>query len=87
MFAALTANSTAARRHGMAVKGTAIATRTLLLFALLGEPLLPHLGISLAALRTAGGVLLLLIGIDMMFARTSRVISTTLVRNHAGAGN
>jgi multiple antibiotic resistance protein len=77
MFAALTASNTPAQRRGMAVKGTLIATGLLLLFAFLGEPLLGHLGISLAALRTAGGVLLLLIGIDMVFARTSGVTSTT----------
>lgn len=77
MFAALTADNTPAQRRGIALKGTLLATGTLLLFAFLGEPLLEHLGISLAALRTAGGVLLLLIGIDMVFARSSGSTSTT----------
>jgi multiple antibiotic resistance protein len=77
MFAALTGDSTPAERRRMAVKGIILATGILLLFALLGQPILDHLGISLAALRTAGGILLLLIGIDMVFARPSGSTTTT----------
>src|SRR5690606_11591238 len=40
--------------------------------------LLQALGISLAALRTAGGIMLLLMGIDMVFARNSSANSPTL---------
>ena len=61
----------------MAVRGSLIAGSTLVIFALVGEFLLAGLGISLAALRTAGGILLLLIGIDMVFARHSGGTSTT----------
>lgn len=77
VFAALTAGETAQHRRRMAVRGTAIATGILVLFALVGESLLSALGISLAALRTGGGILLLLIGIDMVFARASGSTSTT----------
>jgi multiple antibiotic resistance protein len=48
-----------------------------MIFALSGETLLANFGISLAALRTAGGILLLLIGIDLVFVRPSGGISTT----------
>ena len=77
VFAAITPGSSAAHRRSMAIRGSLIAGGILLVFALFGELLLSTLGISLAALRTAGGILLLLIGIDMVFARSSGGTSTT----------
>ncbi len=77
MFAALTTNATSAQRRSMALRGTLLGAAILLVFALIGEALLSRLGISLAAMRTAGGILLLLIGIDMVFARSSGGVSTT----------
>ncbi|MCB0194789.1 MAG: MarC family protein [Anaerolineae bacterium] len=77
MFAALTTDETPKQRRSTAIRGTLIAAAILLLFAVLGQSLLSTLGISLAALRTAGGILLLLIGIDMVFARSSGSTSTT----------
>jgi multiple antibiotic resistance protein len=77
LFAALTPDSTPAQRRAMAVKGVLIATGILLVFAVFGNTLLDRLGVSLAALRTAGGILLLLLGIDMVFARDSGSTSTT----------
>lgn len=77
VFAALTSGAPAAHRRSMAVRGTLIAGLILLVFALVGEAILAQLGISLAALRTAGGILLLLMGVDMVFARSSGAVSTT----------
>ncbi len=77
MFAALTANQTDQQKRTVAIQGTLIGTAILVAFALIGEFLLARLGISLAALRAAGGILLLLIGIDMVFARSSGGTSTT----------
>ncbi|PCJ28037.1 MAG: antibiotic resistance protein MarC [SAR86 cluster bacterium] len=77
VFAGLTATESPKRRRAMAIRGTLIASTILLLFAVLGEFMLASLGISLAALRTGGGILLLLIGIDMVFARSSGSTSTT----------
>jgi len=70
MFAALTVSMDARTRRTVAIRGTLIAGVILLGFALLGEYLLTALGISLAALRISGGILLLLIGIDKVFARS-----------------
>ena len=77
MFAVLTANDSAAARRRTAYRSTFVATVILLVFALLGEVMLKSLGISLAALQIGGGILLLLIGIDMAFAVSSGATSTT----------
>ncbi|MDP7241276.1 MAG: MarC family protein [Rhodospirillales bacterium] len=77
VFAALTPNATPRQRRAMAIKGTLIAAAVLIVFMLFGNDLLAHLGITLAAMRTAGGILLLLIAIDMVFARHSGGTSAT----------
>ena len=77
MFAALTASATPEARRSMAIRGTLTAAAILLGFALIGEHLLSSFGISLAALRISGGILLLLIGIEKVFARSSSGTSTT----------
>lgn len=78
MFAALTHGGTTAYKRRMAFKGTALAAAVLMVFVVIGDGLLHSLGISLAAFRIAGGVLLFLLAIDMVFARHSGLRSTTL---------
>ena len=77
IFAAMTHGSTPADKRSMAIRGSIIAAIILGSFALAGESLLAALGISLAALKVSAGILLLLIAIDMVFARESGVSSTT----------
>ena len=77
VFAVLTTTATQQHKRSMAIRATLIASIILVTFALVGELLLASLGISLASLRTAGGILLLLISIDMVFARSSGGTSTT----------
>ena len=73
IFASLTSDATAAYRRAMALRSVGIAAGILIFFGLLGEDLLDALGISLAAFRIAGGLLLFLIAIDMVFEkRTER---------------
>lgn len=78
LFAVITASATAAQRRHMAIKGTLIATTILLLFIFFGIEILDWIGITLPALRTAGGILLLLLAIDMTLARHSGMSSTTV---------
>jgi multiple antibiotic resistance protein len=78
MFAALTHGSTPAYQRRMAIKGTFLAAVVLVVFVFVGNGLLRTLGISLAAFRISGGVLLFLLAIDMVFARHSGMRSTTV---------
>lgn len=77
VFLALTRNFSAIERRRLALRGTVTGGVILLFFVVFGEPILRLFGITLPALRTAGGVLLLLISIDMVFARSSGGTSTT----------
>jgi multiple antibiotic resistance protein len=69
IFAGLTSDATHVHRRAMAIRATLIAAGILLFFGLLGEQLLRALGISLSAFRVAGGIMLFLIAIDMVFER------------------
>lgn len=77
LYAVLAASATPVERRRMAIKGVLIATAILLSFTVFGQSILQWLGISLPALRTAGGILLLLLGIDMVLARPSAMSTTT----------
>jgi len=69
IFASLTSGTGAAHRRRMAIRSTIVAWCILMFFALLGEPLLTTLGISLSAFRIAGGIMLFMIALDMVFER------------------
>jgi multiple antibiotic resistance protein len=60
---------TRAERRAISVKAVLIATIIILLFALVGEPVLRQLGVSLAALQTAGGIILFIIALNMTLSR------------------
>lgn len=67
--ASLTPHATRAERRAISIKAVAIATLIVLAFALFGQPVLTQLGVSLPALQVAGGIILLIIALDMIFSR------------------
>ena len=73
IYASLTKDASEAQRRSMAIRAALIAGGILLVFALFGEQLLGALHIELNSFRIAGGVMLFLIAIDMVFEkRTER---------------
>ena len=72
IFASLTRGTSAAHRRTMAVRSSVIAWVILMFFALLGKPMLHALGISLGSFRIAGGVMLFMIALDMVFERRTK---------------
>lgn len=76
-FAALTQGGTPDYCRRMALRGTFIAGLILLIFVLGGAALLRVLGIGMPAFQIAGGILLFLVALDMVFVRHSGIRSTT----------
>ena len=72
IFVALTAGMAPARRRAIALRACAIAAGLLVAFAVLGEAVLGFLGISMPAFRIAGGLLLFLTALEMLFERRSK---------------
>ena len=73
IFAALMRGAPEPFRRRMAWRGTLVAGILILAFAFVGAPLLNALGITLPAFRVAGGLLLFLLAVDMVFARPSGI--------------
>jgi multiple antibiotic resistance protein len=66
IFHGLTADCERAYVRKMALRSVAISTAIVLLFAFFGEALLVKLGISIEALRVAGGLLLFITAFNMV---------------------
>jgi multiple antibiotic resistance protein len=69
LFIGLTPHDTTAERTSQARRACFVAFAVLALFGLGGELLLTRLGISLAAMKVAGGILLFLTAADMVTAK------------------
>jgi multiple antibiotic resistance protein len=70
VFAVLSKQASPLERRRVALRATLIASALLLVFALFGDDLLRGIGISLAGVRVGGGVLLMLLAIDIVFGRS-----------------
>lgn len=72
IFIALTADTDDRHRRAVALRAVLIAGSLLTLFAFFGEAVLGFIGISMPAFRIAGGILLFLTALDMLFQRRTK---------------
>ncbi|APX11344.1 MarC family protein [Tateyamaria omphalii] len=72
LFVALTQGVPERQRRAIALRACAIGMMILIVFALFGEAVLGFIGISMPAFRVAGGVLLFLTALDMLFERRTK---------------
>ena len=83
VFVVLTAGATRSERRATAVRASVIACAVLIAFALVGQPLIGFLGISLPAFRISGGLLLFVIAFEMVFGRREERKSATAQTSYA----
>lgn len=72
LFVALTAGMEPARRRAIGLRSCLIGAGILTLFGVFGEAVLGFVGISMPAFRIAGGILLFLTALDMLFERRTQ---------------
>jgi len=72
IFLAITPERTLAERERIARRAVLVGGLILVVFALAGESILDFIGISMAAFRVAGGILLFLTALDMLFDRRTK---------------
>ena len=76
IFAGLTAGATPAEKASTALRSALAVAVTLLVVAWAGGYLLDALGVTVAGLEMAGGVVIALMGLSMLRTQTSRVVHT-----------
>lgn len=72
LFVALTQGMTGKERRRIAFRAAVISIGVLTAFGLFGEAVLGFVGISMPAFRIAGGLLLFLTAMDMLFERRTK---------------
>ncbi|WP_333712254.1 MarC family protein [Yoonia sp.] len=69
VFIALTQGMDAGQRRAIAIRAFLVALALMMLFLFTGEAVLNFIGISMDAFRIAGGILLFLTALDMLFQK------------------
>jgi multiple antibiotic resistance protein len=72
IYAGLVRDASAAQARAMALRACLIASIILVIFALFGEQLLGALHIELDSFRIAGGIMLFVIALDMVFEKRTQ---------------
>ena len=71
-FLSLTEDAKIKVRNSIAIKSTIIAFFIMVTFAYVGRYLLEAIGVSLDSLKIAGGVILMILAIDILFDKRKR---------------
>lgn len=82
MFLGLTDGSSRHQRRIVAIRACIVASGVLVVFALFGDHVLGFLGIGMPAFRIAGGLMLFLIAIEMLFEKRSERRSKSMEEAH-----
>lgn len=85
MTLAATARMSPERRNAVVNEAVIVAAGIMLFMGVVGRVLLDYLGVTLPAFMIAGGILLFLIAIDMLFARPTRAKRTEDEEREAAA--
>ncbi|GLT02336.1 UPF0056 inner membrane protein [Sphingobium jiangsuense] len=72
IYASMTTGASAQQRRSMAIRAVAISAAILLLFGLWGKQLLGVLGVELYSFRIAGGIMLFMIALEMVFEKRTQ---------------
>jgi multiple antibiotic resistance protein len=80
VFLALTRGRSRRDRNRLALQATVVAFGVIVVFALFGRTILDYLGVGLAALEGAGGLLLLLVSLELLTGRATEPSQAELDR-------
>lgn len=83
IFLALTARMPAKQRHRAGTQAVALALGVIVLFAVAGQTILAYLGVKLPALQAAGGLLLVLVALDLLTGKSDDTSGTNITTNVA----
>ncbi|MBV8531819.1 MAG: MarC family protein [Candidatus Eremiobacteraeota bacterium] len=86
-FATLTEGRSPQEQAQIAARAAIVAGITLIAFAFAGEALLGALGVEIGAFKIAGGLLLLKVGFDMVFAERTQRQTVDAAKACAGPTN
>jgi multiple antibiotic resistance protein len=79
LFLSLTSGRSSAMRKRLAAQAVLVAFVVIVVFALFGQTILNYLGITLPALQAAGGLLLLLVALELLTGQADEPTETANV--------
>ncbi len=85
LFATITRDRTRRERHRMIRKAIVVAFLVLAFFAAVGRHVLDYFDVGIPAVRIAGGILLFVIGLEMLYGRISRTETTDVEEAEAAS--